>query len=75
MGQRECSELTKELHHDDSQALELVKPPSLEVFETQLDKALSNLVLNSVSALLGAGGRTKDLLMSLNYSIKISHKK
>lgn len=62
----------KKVHHEGSQALELARSPSSEVFETQLDKALSNLVLNSVSALLWAGGWTKDLL---KYSTKISHKK
>lgn len=73
MWKRGCSDLTKEkkFHHGDSQALEFVKSPSSEVFETQLDKALSNLVLNSVSTLIWAGDWTKDLLKSLNYSMKI----
>lgn len=38
----ESSELTKgkKFHHSDSQVLELAKFPSLEVLDTQLDKAL-----------------------------------
>lgn len=58
---RESSELTKEktFHHNDSQVWELVKFPSLEVLEIQLDKGLSKLVLNSVSTTLGAGAELK----------------
>lgn len=42
----------EKLPHGDSQALELLESPSSEGFEVQLYKALSSLVLNSVSTLL-----------------------
>lgn len=36
--------LDKKINHDDSLSLEVVKPRSLEVCDTQMDKALSSLV-------------------------------